>query len=224
MTVLVSWRAGGVAQLVDRRENDPCGRIELGFEDLEHCDPIRPYLQHSPFCAGGRIECRLGEFDDVEFSDFVGYCHGYSMLEVWIGGDQSWRAVFIGVMQSESYQSAPTVHRKPDICAAGKAEWRPIMNDLDWNADCCLEHGVPYECPIAQADAKHGVPFWSVAIGTENPTLHLRPLVPGILDPWEGFTHFWWPVHRDDAMEQRRMCVRLKSIFRAENHTESAQE
>ncbi len=75
MTVLVSWRAGGVAQLVDRDEDDASGSVKVGLKDLNHGDSLSVKLQDTALGASGRIIYRLSQFDNVELHDFLSYCH-----------------------------------------------------------------------------------------------------------------------------------------------------
>lgn len=222
MRALGASRRSEELQLVDRREDDPRRSIELRFEDLKHRDPVWAYLKHTTPGSSRRIVCGLGQFDEVKGDDFMSYCHGSPMLEVRIGSDQSWRTVFVGVMQRQRYLSASAVHCQPDVNTAGDAEGRPIMNNFDWHRDCLFNHGFPHEGPIAYANVKDGAPLRSVALYTEYPTLHLLPLVPGVLGSRKSFTCSRWPSHRSDAMEWRRACASLKSRLRAIDHAKGA--
>jgi hypothetical protein len=75
-SLVVRW-ASGVTQLVDWREDDPCGSVELGLEDLNHGGSLSVKLQDTTFGPSRRIVYRLGQFDDVELRNFLSYCHQF---------------------------------------------------------------------------------------------------------------------------------------------------
>jgi hypothetical protein len=113
-SLAVRW-ARGVAQLVDRSENDTSGGVEIGLKDLNHGGSLSVKLQDTTFGPSRRIIYRLGQFDNVELRDFLSYCHRVPMLGAWIGGDLSWCTISIGVVPRNRYWGTSSVHGKFNV-------------------------------------------------------------------------------------------------------------
>jgi hypothetical protein len=197
-------RASRVTQLVERDEDDLSGRTKLGLKYLDHGDSLSIDLQDSPFGAGRGIVDRLDQFDDVELSDFVSYCHLIPILGGWISRDQSWCRALIRVMPGDFHQRFPALKSELNPGSAGESKWGSITNLFDPCGGRCLEDRIPNESPVVEADVEDAGPF-------------------RVLSAREWFADIWWPSHRLDAMKWRRTCVRLRPNLRVEKHTEGAQ-
>jgi hypothetical protein len=209
-----------MAQLVDWNKNDAGGSIEVGLEDLNHGDSLSVKLQDTAFGPSGRIIYRLGQFDDVELRDFLSYCHQASMLGAWVGGDQSWCAVSIGVVPRNYYRGAPTVNSQFNVYPAGDAVGAAITNNSDRGSNDCLGKAAPEKPPVAEVDVEHSVPFRAVSFRSKDPVFDLPPFVPSVLGARKNFPGFRRPVHSADAMERRCACVELESGLWFRIHTE----
>jgi hypothetical protein len=217
-SLAMRW-ASGVTQLVDWREDDPCGGVEFWLENLDHGDPLTVELQDTAFGPSRCIVYRLGQFDDVELRDFLSYCHQAFMLGAWISGDQSWRAVSIGVVPRDCHWGASTVDSKFNIDPAGDAVGAAITNDSDRSSNDCLGKAAPEKRPIVEAGVEHSAPFRTVSCRSKDPVFDLPPFIPSVLRTRKNFSNLRRPVHGADAMERRRMCVELESGLRFRNHT-----
>lgn len=215
----VRW-AGGVTQLVDWREDDPCGGVEVWLKNLNHGGSCSVKLQDAAFGPSRRIIYRLSQFDDVELRDFLSYCHQASMLGAWIGGDQSWGAASTRVAPRNRYWGTPTVNSKFNVDPAGDAVGAAITNNSDRSSNDCLSKVAPEKPPIAEADVEHSAPFRAVSCRSKDPVFDLPPFVPSVLWARKNFFNLRRPVHGADAMERRRTGVELESGLWFRNHTE----
>lgn len=222
MTALASRWASGVAQLVDWDEDDAGCCIEVRLKDLNHGDSLSVELQDTAFSAGRRVVCRLGQFDDVELFDFLGYGHRIFMLGGWICSDQPWGVTWECVVPGEFHRGASAAKDQLNLGFTGNPKRLAITHLSNARASRRLNDCLPDNFPILESDAKDRGPVCAVPLVTKNPIFKLAPLVPGVLSAREWFADLWWPDHLPDAMEQQRTCVRLRSFLRVEIHTEGA--
>jgi hypothetical protein len=222
MKLLTMRWTSGMTQLVEWDEDDASGGIEVGLEDLNHCDSRSVKLQDTAFGPSRRIIYRLGQFDDVELRDFLNYCHQASMLGAWIGGDKPWRAASAGVLPRNRYWGAATVDSKFNDDPAGDAVGAAITNNGDRSSNDSLGKAVPEKSPIAKADVEHSAPFRAVSCRSKDPVFDLPPFVPSVLRARKSFSNLRRPIHGADAMERRRTCVERESGLWFRNHTEGA--
>jgi hypothetical protein len=215
-------RSGGVAQLVDRSEDDTSGSVEIGLEDLDHGDALSIKLQDTTFGSGRSIVYCLGQFDNVELHNFLSYCHQTLMLGARIGGDQPWRTVSVGVVPRNYYRSTPIVHGEFNLDSAGDAMWAAVAHDSDLGSNYRLGKIAPKKFPFGEADMEHLVPFRAMSGRTKDPVFDLPPFEPSVLGPRKGFSNFWRPLHLGEAMEPKHTCVCLGSIHRGAGCTRGA--
>lgn len=209
------------AQLLERSEDDPSGRTELGFEDLEHRNLRGIELQNPPPRTSRRIVHLLGQFDDVEFVDLSRYCHGLSMLGGGIRGHQSWCGDLDRVMPRDECQGMAIIDGKPGFNSASHAV-RRLANLRDRGSRHRVGNSPPDSRHVSVVHAKHPCPFATMSLFSKDP-LQLASFVPDVLSAGKGGSGSRWPGHGSDARRWKHARVRHRSILGAGNHTEVGQ-
>jgi hypothetical protein len=209
-------------QLVERDKDDSLGAAELWLENLDHrhVGPIK--LQHATPCTGRRIVYALGQLDDVEGGDLVGYRHGSFMLRGRVGGDQPRCGPFDKVVPGNNCERNAAVERELGLHLAGNPEWRAITHSADGGVKRRSCDGSPEKLPVNEAYSEYPLPFVAMSSRPEDP-FQLGKLVPGIRSTGEGFSYLRRPRHRPDARGAAFTRVRRKSILRIVNRTQLEQ-
>ncbi len=144
-----------------------------------------------------------------------------SIVGLGVCGNQAWCCLCIRVVPCRGDSRGPLIDDQLDEGPTADAGVL-FVHSRDESSDYCRGDQAPNEICVFLGYPEDASPFGAMTLLRKDPIGQLDPLTPCVGGAGKRLADLRWPCHTTHAMEQRRTCVRLRSILRVEKHTKGA--
>lgn len=175
-----------VAELGQRREDDPLGGIEpRDGHDLDHGHVVGAQLEYTAASTWGYAIDGLEELDPVECRDLADSGHRELMLGRRPGANEAWYRVRLFVVPGGSNACRALIDREHRVDAANQTFVSACPNGRHRRFDDRLLDRPEQRFPVLDTCVKHPLPFPAMPALGEHPGSPLDFLGVGVAGPGE---------------------------------------